>query len=393
MGDGNSARDGMEKKIGGFWKKRRNRWQELSDKIDSGREVLEELMRRQMEYQRNLEARITMESVRGTTDELLRRQMLYQKDLQERLECVRRLLADSRSVEGSQFNYLATGIKICEDLLSCARNGKPVGDLTRLHQAIKDKWQLADRFFRIPEEAACPLCGEVLSTSGCEKLEADCIWSGGHLIRYRCPRCGVIFGPLKMFALSEEEFAEDYRMHYEAYDEGDCSAAELAVFEMLNPSKGLRYLNWGCGSWSNTITELRSRGYDVWGYDPYAPVDSEFVITSSERLREMRFDGIFSHDLLEHLRDPNGFFRENLEILNSGGLLAHSTSCFEYVYEYTRFHLFFYTGGAVDEICRRHGLRLLKKAEDINTLQITCLFQSEALPAGSSATEEGLVTV
>jgi len=32
------------------------------------------------------------------------------------------------------------------------------------------------------------------------------------------------------------------------------------------------------------------------------------------------------------------------DLLQPGGKMAHATPCFEYLYEYTRFHLFFFLG-------------------------------------------------
>ena len=36
--------------------------------------------------------------------------------------------------------------------------------------------------------------------------------------------------------------------------------------------------------------------------------------------------------------------------------LEHSTSCFEYRQEFTRFHLFFFTGDSLEYLCRKCGL-------------------------------------
>ena len=138
-----------------------------------------------------------------------------------------------------------------------------------------------------------------------EIKESECIFNGGKLIRYKCPTCGVIFGPEKMFALTEEQFSEDYALHYSVYKEGDSTQQELELFYKLDPTKSGIYLNWGVGAWSTTIDTLRREGYQVYGYDPYAPVDSEYVIKDKQVLQQMKFDGIFSHDLLEHLRDPH----------------------------------------------------------------------------------------
>jgi len=53
----------------------------------------------------------------------------------------------------------------------------------------------------------------------------------------------------------------------------------------------------------------------------------------------MRFDGIFSNNVLEHFRHPVQELQRMERLLHEGGSMAHATPCFEYLYEYTRFHL------------------------------------------------------
>lgn len=102
----------------------------------------------------------------------------------------------------------------------------------------------------------------------------------------------------------------------------------------------------------------------MYGYDPYAPCNSEYIITDINVLKQSRFDGIFSHDVLEHLRYSIKEFTLFSEILNEGGQMAHSTACYKYVYEYDRFHLVFYTGNAVEKLCEKTGFVLEEKIED-----------------------------
>ena len=242
-------------------------------------------------------------------------------------------------------------------------------------EALRTKWALVDRLFKEPAAVACPVCGKTFDSANAEKCESDCIWGGGRLVRYVCPECGLTFGPMKMFELTEQEFSDDYKTHYSVYSEGDCTEQEKRVFRKLDPKPGAKYLNWGCGAWSRTIEELRAEGFDVYGYEPYAKTDAQHVFTSLDAMKGMKFDGIFSHDLLEHVRDPLAFFRENAGLLSPDGVMVHSTACFERVYEYTRFHLFFYTGGSLEEICRRTGLQVLYRDVDDVCLQIDVGFK------------------
>lgn len=233
-----------------------------------------------------------------------------------------------------------------------------VGDTELIKQAIKDKWALVDSYEERNyknHEIVCPVCGKKMETDKTSRLISECIFNGGKLIRYVCPECGVVFGPEKMLNLDEKAFSDDYKLHYSVYAEGDSTEREIEVFRKLNPSKDEVYLDWGVGAWSTVIPSLREEGYQVYGYDPYAPTDSEYIITDEEKLRTMKFDGIFSHDLLEHLKDPVGTFRLFADVLKSRGKMIHSTACYDYVYEYTRFHLFFYTGRSIDKLCEETG--------------------------------------
>lgn len=44
------------------------------------------------------------------------------------------------------------------------------------------------------------------------------------------------------------------------------------------------------------------------------------------------------------------------EILTADARMSHATPCFEYLYEYTRFHLFFYLGRSRTLLAEKAGL-------------------------------------
>ena len=71
----------------------------------------------------------------------------------------------------------------------------------------------------------------------------------------------------------------------------------------------------------------------------------------------MKFDGVFSNNVLEHLPDPVSELKFMKSLLRDEktDLMAHATPCFEYAYEYTRFHLVFYTGGSIASVARQIG--------------------------------------
>ena len=136
---------------------------------------------------------------------------------------------------------------------------------------------------------------------------------------------------------------------------------------------------WGGGCWSPTLNQLRAEGYTVYNYEPFSCHNKDsFLISDPEHLKTMRFDGIFSNNLLEHLPDPVGeiLFMKTL-LKNRDSLMLHSTPCFEYAYEYTRFHLIFFTGRALEYLANKtnFSVRKFPKTTQGNNFSIMALFQ------------------
>jgi len=52
------------------------------------------------------------------------------------------------------------------------------------------------------------------------------------------------------------------------------------------------------------------------------------------------------------------------EYLKPEGRMAHATPCFEYLYEYTRFHLFFFPGRSRFHLARNAGLKIDEFTQD-----------------------------
>jgi len=184
----------------------------------------------------------------------------------------------------------------------------------------------------------CPICG---ATGPFEPKHSICQFTKTPIGRLSCPGCNVIFGPLDMISMSLEQMNEEYERLYSSYSEGDTTEYETSTFMSLPPIQGKTYLNFGAGRWSRTTKNLKAAGYDVTAYDPF--VSSEWVSSDSSVL-ERKYDGIFSHNVIEHLQDPVGTFRQMASMLKPSGTMAHSTACYEYRYEYSKYHLFFYLG-------------------------------------------------
>lgn len=46
--------------------------------------------------------------------------------------------------------------------------------------------------------------------------------------------------------------------------------------------------------------------------------------------------------------------------------MAHSTPCYKYACEYTRFHLVFLTGKSVERLCEKTGFQVVQASDDGN---------------------------
>jgi SAM-dependent methyltransferase len=170
-----------------------------------------------------------------------------------------------------------------------------------------------------------------------------------------------------MLSLTKEQLSEDYEWHYRVYEEGDSTAQEIRAFEALSPRREGIYLNYGSGAWSRSTEQLRERGWNVFAYEPHTAAQSAshgHLIANSAQLSEYRFDGIYSNNVLEHLRHPVQDLRLLRGLLNPGGLMAHATPCFDYLYPFTRFHLFFFVGRSAEELAARAGLRTVRWERD-----------------------------
>ena len=168
---------------------------------------------------------------------------------------------------------------------------------------------------------------------------------------------------MKYLRTPPEIVSADYGLLYSFYSEGDSTEEELRAFELLDPKPGGLYLNWGSGAWSRSVEILRERGYDVWGYEPNALIDSPFVVKRREEV-SARFDGIFSNNVIEHLFSPQAQFIEFRDLLKDGGRMVHASPCYEWSYAFTRFHVFFPLGNAPKRLAEKTGFELTRSVDD-----------------------------
>lgn len=210
----------------------------------------------------------------------------------------------------------------------------------------------------------CIICGFASKRDGFAIRTSKCIFGGGRLERYGCPVCECIFGAKKFLDQDEDFISLDYQLLYSRYSEGDTTKNEVSTFHSLSPARDGTYVNWGSGgAWNSTIKSLRHDGWLVWGYEPSSPQLSQFVVTKREDLPQ-RVDGIFSNNVIEHFLDPVAQFKDFHALLPPGGLMAHSTACYEYAYEYSRFHTVFLTGRSPHVLAERTGFEVIERKAD-----------------------------
>ena len=210
----------------------------------------------------------------------------------------------------------------------------------------------------------CIVCDHLAPRDAFELRIDRCMFGGGKLERYRCPKCECIFGPQKYLDLDESFVGRDYQLLYLHYKEADSTLSEIRTFNSLRPVPDGLYLDWGSGGgWSQTVTRLRSNNWNVWGYEPGAEAATDFVVNRRDAI-SARFDGIFSNNVIEHFRNPVAQFGDFHSLLKVGGTMAHSSPCYEYAYAYSRFHTVFLVGRSPYVLAERTGFKVLDRIQE-----------------------------
>jgi hypothetical protein len=232
--------------------------------------------------------------------------------------------------------------------------------------AVGGVWHALNRLYAsdaVPRRADCLACGRSVDRRRAEVRRSECVFGGGPIERIVCPTCGCVFGPLSFLEAPADWIAADYRLLYAFYSEADSTDDEVRTFEALDPDPRGVYLNWGAGAWSRSVEVLRRRGYDVWGYEPNASVARPYIVGRRDEV-SARFDGIFSNNVIEHFTNPAAQFRDFAGLLKPVGRMAHASPCYEWSFDFTRFHVFFPLGDSVTALARRTGFRLVGREDD-----------------------------
>jgi SAM-dependent methyltransferase len=209
----------------------------------------------------------------------------------------------------------------------------------------------------------CIVCEHTDKRAGYEILTDNCIFGGGKLERYRCPSCDCIFGAQKYLDLDESFVNVDYQLLYARYSEGDTTSNEIRTFHSMLPMEDRTYLDWGCGADGKALARIREEGFSVLGFEPSIPASTARILKRREEI-STQFDGIFSNNVIEHFRSPVSLFKDFHSLLKEGGVMAHSSACYEYAYPFTRFHTLFLLGRSPHILAERSGFKVKNIVKD-----------------------------
>jgi hypothetical protein len=212
-----------------------------------------------------------------------------------------------------------------------------------------------------PEQITCPCCGGTCVVSELERFASYCCFTSVPLSRVQCPSCKVIMGPLPLIQASKNQLTRLYELLYRFYREGFSTPFQEKTFYLLNPSRFGRYLNYACGDWGIGLQRLRDMKWDVVGYEPIQNRSVEYIFNQQSVFSKESFDGLFSHNFIEHLQSPEEFFRECWDLLQPGGIMVHSTPCYEYLYHVAPLHLYFFCESSLQCLAERVGFRFIQR--------------------------------
>ena len=220
-----------------------------------------------------------------------------------------------------------------------------------------------------PTQVACRVCGARIGTGAARRFTCSAMFTSATLERLQCPECDVIFGPWSLITATPQTLGELYRLLYRVYSEGATITWQEKAFYLMNPSRQGVYMNYACGEWLAGVQRLRSIGWNVWGYEPYLnvarcrPNRAAGLVGRIEDTGTSAFDGIFTHNFLEHPQEPRAFFAELHGLLRPGGTMVHSTPCFELRFDASPFHLYFFVGRSFETLCTGTGFAVVERLE------------------------------
>jgi SAM-dependent methyltransferase len=184
-----------------------------------------------------------------------------------------------------------------------------------------------------------------------------------------------------MLSIDDEMLDLEYRIIYRIISEGNTTESVIRTFHLLSPKKNGIYLDFGCGGeWSEAIIRLGKEGWNIYGFEPNANHSAEYVFTNWNEVENLLYDGILSHNVIEHLFDPVATTKRLSRLLIPDGRLVYATACFEYRYDFSRFHVFFFTGRSPEVLADLSGMLIENWVRDGE--YIACILKKKIFNVG-----------
>jgi SAM-dependent methyltransferase len=148
------------------------------------------------------------------------------------------------------------------------------------------------------------------------------------VVYYYCNFCGFLFSThldgYSDRALNSEVYNDDY---WNQMDSDDRSAIPLTFIQRFMIGRKMRILDYGCGR-GQGVSVLRTRGYDVFGYDIGADYLTQQCSNDWSELPD-QYDFIFSFEVIEHLTQPRVLFEDAGRLLAKDGVLFFTTYLYD----------------------------------------------------------------
>ena len=149
---------------------------------------------------------------------------------------------------------------------------------------------------------------------------------------------------MDMLNLDPKKLSQAYLDIYNSgYHEANSTELEFYLLTTLNPIPGQTFINYGGGGINTTSQRAKNElGVTLINYDPSFSLNS---LPSS-------VDGIISNNVLDHLQDPIKELLFMKSLLKENACMTHASDGFYYTVPFTKFHLYFFTGGSFDYVVK-----------------------------------------
>lgn len=212
----------------------------------------------------------------------------------------------------------------------------------------------------LPLNLSCPLCKTINPIQKYKQYVSNDIFQMDKIVRFQCSECDVIFGDLRVLSLSQDELIQDYIDTYSYFKEGTYDDWFLNLFiNILKFPKNQKILDYGAGNTLNYHSLLKIQGFNIDAYDKFI---NPIILKKND------YDIVFSHNVIEHLINPIDDINDMLSYLKDNGILIISSPCWNYCYEFTHFHTFFFVNKSVNVLISKLNLVLLDNIETNDTI-------------------------